>query len=86
MKKLIAGREYWIKHNVLLSRHEGQVAKTLSGRTEVSLVQVAYLDKEVNAYFCFPMGHDVCFGISIKDIKDAVLVENPFKDVGEDTI
>ena len=84
MKKLIDGKLYWIKHNEIRSRCEGQVSKTIPGKAEASLVRIVNLDEEVDAYFCIPIGRDVCYGISVKDIIDAVIVENPFEDAKED--
>ena len=78
------GKVYWIKHNEIRNRCEGQVSKSTSNKLEVSLVQVSSYDKKLSAYFCIPLGHYVLYGISVKDILDVALVENPFKDAQED--
>jgi hypothetical protein len=77
------GKFYWIKHKQIRSRCEGVVSKSISDKMEVSLVMINHLDEEANAYFCTPIGRDVMYGISIEDILDVSLVENPFKDARE---
>lgn len=84
MTKLIEGKVYWIKHREISSRREGHVSKPVSDKTEVSLVRLVKFYEKENAYFFYPLGHYVCFGISVKDILEVSIVKNPFKDAKED--
>lgn len=77
------GNVYWIKHREISSRREGHVSKPVSDKTEVSLVMMIKFYEKENAYFFYPLGRDVCYGLSVKDILDAVIVENPFEDARE---
>jgi len=80
INNLKEGNVYWIKHREISSRREGHVSKPVSDKTEVSLVKLVKFYEKENAYFFYPLGRGVCFGLSVKDILDAVIVENPFKD------
>lgn len=83
MKELMEDGVYWIRHNELKKYLEGEVSKAIPDKTVVSLVRVCEFDRKKNAYFCYPIGRDVLFGIAVKDIKDAVRVMNPFKEQEE---
>lgn len=83
MNKLIEGKVHWIKHREISSRRDGHVSKPVSDNTEVSLVMMVKFYEKENAYFFYPLGRDVCYGISAEDILDASIVENPFKNAKE---